>query len=93
MNVIQAAQKNPKISIRELVEQFGCGKIQISSILKNKDTVLSLYGANMSDSLLCTRKRAHSSEYSEVNEALYRWYHLACSKNIYPGGPRLNKKA
>ena len=33
------------------------------------------------------------SEYVEVNEALYKWFTLACSKNIYPGGPELVEKA
>jgi hypothetical protein len=34
-----------------------------------------------------------SSEYSEINEKLYEWYLLACSKNIYPDGPQLIEKA
>ena len=38
------------------------------------------------------RKRVHPSEFSEVNEALHKWYLLACSKNIYPSGPQLCKK-
>ncbi len=33
------------------------------------------------------------SEFSEVNKALYEWYVIACSKNIYPGGPQLTEKA
>lgn len=28
-----------------------------------------------------------------MNEALYNWYTLACSKNIYPSGPQLCEKA
>ena len=39
------------------------------------------------------RKRARSSEFSEINEALHKWYLLACSKNIYPSGPQLCEKA
>ena len=29
----------------------------------------------------------------DVNKALYEWYLLACSKNIFPGGPQLIEKA
>ena len=29
---------------------------------------------------------SRASEYAEVNEALYKWFCLACLKNIFPGG-------
>ena len=28
-----------------------------------------------------------------MNEALYKWFCIACSKNIFPGGPELTEKA
>ena len=34
-----------------------------------------------------------SSEFMDVNKALYEWYLIACSKNVYPGGPELIEKA
>ena len=37
--------------------------------------------------------RVRTSEYAEVNDKLYEWYLLACSKNIFPGGPQLIEKA
>ena len=33
------------------------------------------------------------SEFEQVNKALYEWYFLASSKNIYPGRPELVAKA
>jgi hypothetical protein len=93
VEVIQLSQKSPKLSLRELGETFSCGKTQISCILKAKDSVMSLYEANRSDDLQLTRKRARTSEYADVNDALYQWYLLACSKNIYPAGPQLTEKA
>ena len=39
-----------------------------------------------------TYKMGRNSEYVEVNKALYEWYTLACSKNIYPGGPQIAEK-
>lgn len=33
-----------------------------------------------------------SSEFMGANKALYEWYLIACSKNIYPGGPELTEK-
>ncbi len=31
--------------------------------------------------------------FKDINEALYKWYMAACSKNIYPAGPQLIEKA
>ena len=79
--------------MRKLAEQFSCGRTQISSILKNKEAILELYESNASSSSICSRKRARSSDFSEVNETLHKWYLLACSKNIYPVGSQLCEKA
>ena len=66
-----------------LGEIFGCGKTQIAYILKNKESILSLYQANTSGSRIYTGK-SRTSEYVEVNDTLYKWFTLACPKNIYP---------
>ena len=92
VQVIKHLQENPGTSIRALGEKFGCGKTQIAYILKNKEFILSLFYDNSSSSRVHTIKSC-TSEYSEVNEALYKWFRLACSKNIYPGGEELKEKA
>ena len=50
---------------------------------------MSLYQSNASGN----SKVRRVSEFEEVNKALYEWYVLASSKNIYPGGPELIAKA
>ena len=45
-----------------------------------------MYESNASDSLKQFRKRSRKSEYSEINDALYKWFQLASSKNIHPDG-------
>ena len=40
-----------------------------------------------------THKKCRVSKFSDINEALYDWYNMATSKNIYPGGPQLIAKA
>ena len=92
VQVIKHLQENPGTSIRALGEKFGCGKTQIAYILKNKECILSLFYDNSSGSRVHTIKSC-TSEYSEVNEALHKWFRLACYKNIYPGGPELMEKA
>ena len=78
--------RNPEITVRSLVELFNCGKTQISYILKNKDSILALYESNAS-----TSKQGRASKLSDVNLALYQWYCLACSKNVYPSGQLVEK--
>lgn len=55
--------------------------------------MLALYESNTSTSRVYTSKIQHESEFAEVNKALYEWFTLACSKNIYPEGPQLSEKA
>ena len=92
VEVIKHLQKNHGTSIRTLGEIFECGKTKIAYILKNKISILSLYQANTSGSRIYTGK-SRISEYVEVNDTLYKWFTLACSKNIYPGGLELMEKA
>ena len=94
VDVIKAAEGNRGLSLRELGERFQCRKTQIAYILKNKESILSLYESNMSCSRVYASKTCdRKSEYSDVNKSLYDWYVLACSKNIFPMGPQLIEKA
>ena len=52
----------------------------MSVILKEKESILTVYESNAS-----TNKKCRVSKFSDVNEALYEWYTMAC----YPGGPQL----
>ena len=92
-DVIAASSKNPGMGSRTLAATFSCGRSQIQAILKNKESIVELYESNMSSTSMLTRKRCRESDYSQVNEALYNWYLLATSRNIYPGDPQLCEKA
>ena len=61
--------------------------------LKSQESIVPLYEANVSSSLSRTSLKSHSSEYSEINDALSKWYLLACSKNVYPAGSQLIKRS
>ena len=86
---VEVNKSDPKLSVRALSELFHCGKTQISDILKDKEFITSLYESNASSSLSHTRHQ--TSDYSEINEALYKWYLLACSKNISSWDPANRK--
>ena len=61
--------KNRSMSVRALAEHFSCGKSQIASILKNRDSIIELYGSNIQSESIRSRKRSRSSEFTDVNEA------------------------
>ena len=86
-------EKGKKFGLRKLAVMFGCGKTQISTILKNKEKIKELYEGNASDDLYQTRKRVRQSKFSDVNEALYEWFCLAMTKNVFPDGRILCEKA
>ena len=86
--MIKKARNHPGITVRSLAELFNCGKTQISYILKNKDSILASYESNAS-----TSKQGRASKFSDVNQALYQWYCLACLNFFYPSGPQLVEKA
>ena len=93
--LIKTSQSHPSASVRSLGERFNCSKTQVAYILKNKASILSMYETNQSGSRVHAKDtaRVRTSEYAEVNDKLYEWYLLACSKNIFPGGPQLIEKA
>ena len=93
VEIIKHTQSNPGLSLRYLEIIFGCGKTQIGKILKNKESILASYQSNASGSRVHTISKACNSEYSEINDALYKWFVLARSKNIPVGGQQLIEKA
>ena len=55
-----------------LGEMFDCGKTQISKlILKQKDSLLSMYESNASWSRVHTNKTSRVSGYEEINKSHY----------------------
>lgn len=74
VEVINYAKKYPKVNIRERGNMFQCGKTHIASILKNQDSLLSMYESNASGSRVHSTAKLRSCEFMEVNTALHEWY-------------------
>ena len=91
--VIKTAEREKSIGVRKLSQVFGCGKTQISTILRNKEKIKELYEKNVASDICHTNQRVRESKYSDVNKALYQWYLLAVSKNVFPDGTQLAEKA
>ena len=80
--------KNRSMSVRALAEHFSCWKSQITSILKNRDSIIELYESNMRSESIRFRKRSRSSEFTDINEALHKWYILtSCVAKYLSHGP------
>lgn len=52
---------------------FQCGKTQVARIIKNQDSPLSMYESNASGSKVHATSIFRSSEFRDVNKALYEW--------------------
>ena len=90
VNVIKKSARGT--SIQAISEELRCGKTQIYGVLKDKESIIALFESNTSSSVCLSRKRTRLSEYSEINEALYEWYLLACSKKFTLMDPNLRKR-
>ena len=93
IEVIKAAESDPRLTLRALAERFDCSKTQIGTTLKKKEQYLEQYESNLSSTAIQLRQKARKSKFEDVNDRLYEWYVMASSKNIYPGGPQLIEKA
>ena len=49
--VIKSYEREPTIGSRKLAETFKCGRTQIQTIVKNKETIKAMYESNASDKL------------------------------------------
>ena len=85
-NMVKAAEKNPKPGVRKLADDFKCDKTQINTILRDKESIIGLYEAYTSGDSH-SRKRKRTSQFSDVNDALYEWYCLAKIKQSLPRWP------
>ena len=90
VEVIEHVKKNHGVSYRNVGEVFQYGKTLIQSILLQRDTILAEYmGSGLSSEI----KLHRTPEYTEVNNAVYKWYSLAREWCISVSGPLLQKEA
>jgi len=89
VQVIEYKKENPNASVRAIAGKFDCGKSQIQSILAKRTEILEDHSANKN----VHSKRARASPLKNVDEATYKWYQKARTKNIPVTGPMLQEKA
>ncbi|XP_041361034.1 tigger transposable element-derived protein 4-like [Gigantopelta aegis] len=77
-------------SKKDIAAEFGIPKSTLSTILKQRETILSKC---QSSEFNTARKRIRTSEFQDVDDALFLWFKSARNKNIALSGPLLMQKA
>lgn len=75
---------------KDIAADFGIPANMLSTILKNRDSILSNQEQQIMDP---GRKRFRTAKHPDVEEALFRWFKAAHDKNIPVSGPLLATKA
>ena len=88
--VLEYAKKHPNLGSRKIADQFGTGKTQIQAILRNKESIVTLYESNICRNQV---KRSRTAKYSDVNEAVWDWYTLFRKPNIPVSRAMLQEEA
>ena len=74
----------------EIARKHGLASSTLSTILKNKDSIKSNFERSLFQS---SRKRFRSGEYTDIEEALFKWFTSARSAGVPITGPVLATKA
>ena len=75
--------------VHKLAEKFGCGKTQVSNILKQKTLVREDYKRGFSSA----KKRNRTSQYSDENDAVWEWFKNKTEQRIRVDGPIIQEFA
>ena len=89
MKVIEYADKNPGTGTRKIADIFKCGRTQIQTILRDKESITLDFQTNAPTS----RKRNRGAHYQDVDDAVYEWYVLARERFVPVTGPMLQEEA
>lgn len=85
--VIDAVEKGGKKK-SEIAKEFGIPNSTLSTILKNKDTILKNFDDHHGD-----RKKMRSGDYPDVEKCLMKWMTQCRTQNFPLGGNILREKA
>ncbi|NXX80753.1 TIGD4 protein, partial [Urocolius indicus] len=88
IDIISAVESGEKKA--DIAAKYGIKKNSLSSIMKNKEKVLEAFESLRFDP---KRKRLRTAFYSDLEEALMKWYRIAQCLNVPVNGPMLRLKA
>ncbi|KFO84398.1 Tigger transposable element-derived protein 4, partial [Buceros rhinoceros silvestris] len=88
IDIISAVESGKKKA--DIAAKYGIKKNSVSSIMKNKEKVLEAFESLQFDP---KRKRLRTAFYTDLEEALIKWYRIAQCLNMPVNGPMLRLKA
>ncbi|NXJ62308.1 TIGD4 protein, partial [Rostratula benghalensis] len=88
IDIISAVESGKKKA--DVAAKYGIKKNSLSSIMKNKEKVLEALESLRFDP---KRKRLRTAFYTDLEEALMKWYRMAQCLNVPVNGPMLRLKA
>ncbi|XP_053555651.1 tigger transposable element-derived protein 4-like [Bombina bombina] len=88
VKVIEAYTKY-KLSVKQCVEKFKCGKTQIYEAIKNKEKIMEEWLAGNGE----VKRKAKATGNEDLNKLLWEWFVAARSKNLPISGPILQTQA
>nr|XP_009486802.1 PREDICTED: LOW QUALITY PROTEIN: tigger transposable element-derived protein 4 [Pelecanus crispus] len=88
LGIISAVESGKKKA--DVAAEYGIKKNSLSSIMKNKEKVLEAFESLRFDP---KRKRLRTAFYTDLEEALVKWYRIAQCLNVPVNGPMLRLKA
>ena len=89
--LIQAVQNAPASSKKkDIAAEFKIPSNTLSTIMKNKDHVIEKYHRQ---DIEPERKRFRSSAFTDIDEALLKWFEVVRDRNAAVSGPIMKEKA
>ncbi|XP_062493500.1 tigger transposable element-derived protein 4 [Pezoporus occidentalis] len=88
IDIISAVESGEKKA--DIAAKYGIKKNSLSSIMKNKEKLLEAFESLRFDP---KRKRLRTAFYTDLEEALVKWYRIAQCLNMPVNGPMLRLKA
>ncbi|NXQ84091.1 TIGD4 protein, partial [Nyctibius grandis] len=88
IDIISAVESGKKKA--DIAAKYGIKKNSLSSIMKNKEKVLEAFESLRFDP---KRKRLRTAFYTDLEQALMKWYRIAQCLNMPVNGPMLRLKA
>lgn len=77
-------------SSRAVANEIGVGRTQVQNVLKRKRDIMNEFESNGN---LNFKRQKRETEYSELNNLVYRWFVDATSRLVNVSGPLIQEKA
>ncbi|KAE9528589.1 hypothetical protein AGLY_012164 [Aphis glycines] len=83
-------KETQKLSTKELITRFKCGKTQVYDAIKNKDKIMDEWVNSKNSG---KSKRVKTPSFEQIDQKLYEWFVSVRSKNLPISGPIIQTEA